>query len=82
MDFAIRLVNSDLGLPDRKGKFLGEFLLQKNSNQSCSSNFGEMGMEVGGLHVVKMTRGIVHVSFSLPEWQAVKLTFFTPCRRK
>ena len=26
-----------------------------------------------------MTCGLVHASYSLPEWQAVKLTFFTPC---
>ena len=29
-----------------------------------------------------MTRGLVHASYSLPEWQAVKLTFFVPCCRK
>ena len=26
-----------------------------------------------------MTCGLVHDSYSLPEWQAVKLTFFAPC---
>ena len=26
-----------------------------------------------------MTFGLVNVSFSLPEWQAVKMTFFAPC---
>ena len=26
-----------------------------------------------------MTCGLVHASYSLPEWQAVKLTFFAPC---
>ena len=25
-----------------------------------------------------MTRGLVHASYSLPEWQAIKLTFFAP----
>ena len=25
-----------------------------------------------------MTCGLVHTSYSLPEWQAVKLTFFAP----
>ena len=29
--------------------------------------------------LVEMTFGLVHVSYSLPEWQAVKLTFFAPC---
>ena len=27
-----------------------------------------------------MTCGLVHTSYSLPEWQAAKLTFFAPCR--
>ena len=26
-----------------------------------------------------MTCGLVHACYSLPEWQAVKLTFFAPC---
>ena len=26
-----------------------------------------------------MMFGLVNVSFSLPEWQAVKMTFFAPC---
>ena len=26
-----------------------------------------------------MTFGLVHASYSLPEWQAVKLAFFAPC---
>ena len=26
-----------------------------------------------------MTFGLVHASYTLPEWQAVKLTFFAPC---
>ena len=29
-----------------------------------------------GFGLVEMTRGLVHASYSLPEWQAVKLTFF------
>ena len=28
---------------------------------------------------VKMTFGLVNSSFSLPEWQAVKMIFFAPC---
>ena len=27
-----------------------------------------------------MTCGLVHASYSLPEWQALKLTFFAPCK--
>ena len=26
-----------------------------------------------------MTYGLVHASYSLPNWKAIKLTFFTPC---
>ena len=29
--------------------------------------------------LIEMTFGLVHASYSLPEWQAVKLTFFAPC---
>ena len=32
----------------------------------------------GQVLLVEMTCGLVHGSYSLPEWQAVKLTFFTP----
>ena len=38
VDFAIGLVNSILNLPDGQVIFLGKFKLQKNCNQSCSSN--------------------------------------------
>ena len=31
------------------------------------------------LGLVKMTSGLVNASFSLPEWQAVKMVFFAPC---
>ena len=31
------------------------------------------------LVLVEMICGLVHASYSLPEWQAVKLTFFAPC---
>ena len=31
------------------------------------------------LGLVKMTSGLVNASFSLPEWQAVKVIFFAPC---
>ena len=29
--------------------------------------------------LVKMTSGLVNASFSLPEWQAVKMIFFAAC---
>ena len=28
-----------------------------------------------------MTCGLLHASYSLPEWQAIKLTFFAPWNR-
>ena len=31
------------------------------------------------LGLVEMAFGIVYASFSLPEWQAVKMIFFAPC---
>ena len=31
------------------------------------------------LWLVEKTCGLVGASYSLPEWQAVKLTFFAPC---
>ena len=31
------------------------------------------------LGLVEIMFGLVNVSFSLPEWQAVKVTFFVPC---
>ena len=65
MDFAINLVNSNLNLLHRQVKFLGEFKLQKNCNQSCSSKiyWGQ----------VKMTRGLVHASYRLPSFPCTLL---------
>ena len=31
------------------------------------------------LGLVEMMSGLVNASFSLPEWQAVKMIFFAPC---
>ena len=31
-----------------------------------------------GLGLAEMTCGLVDASYNLPEWQAVKLTFFAP----
>ena len=36
---------------------------------------------LGLLGLVEMTSGLVNVSFSLPEWQAVKIIFFAPWTR-
>ena len=72
VDFAIGLVNSVFNWPDRQVKFFEEFKLQKNCeiNLLIKTFFG----------LVEMIFGLVNVSFSLPEWQAIKMTFFAPCR--
>ena len=70
VDFAIRLVNSVINLPDGQVKFFEEFKLQKY----CEINL----LIKTFLGLVEMMFGLVHVSFSLPEWQAVKMTFFAP----
>ena len=71
VDFVVGLVNSVLNLPDVQVRFFGKLKLQKNCNQSCSAkNF---------FWQVEMVFGLVHVSYSFPEWQPVKLTFFAPC---
>ena len=64
MDFAIGLY-SVLSMPDGH---LGALKLQKNFNQHCSSQMF--------FRLVEMTFGLVHASYSLPEWQAVRMTFF------
>ena len=70
VDFAIRLVNSVVNLPDEQVKYFDEFNLQKN----CEINSAQQ--KIWGL--VEMMFGLVIASFSLPEWQAVKVTFFAP----
>ena len=71
VDFAIGLVNSVINLPDGQVNFFEEFNLQKNCeiNLLIKTFCGQ----------VEMIFGLVNVSFSLPEWQAVKMTFFAPC---
>ena len=67
VDFAIRLVNSVINLPDRQVKFFEEFKLQKycQINLLIKTFFG----------LVEMMFGLVNVSLSLPKWQAVKNDF-------
>ena len=72
VDFAIGLVNSVINLPNGQVKFVEEFNLHKN----CEINL----LTKTFLGLVEMMFGLVNVSFSLPEWQAVKLTFFAPCK--
>ena len=68
--FAIGLVNSVINLPDGQVKFFEESKLQRN----CEINL----LVKTFLGLVEMMFGLVNVSFSLPEWQAVKVTFFAP----
>ena len=69
VDFAIGLVFFVL-CPTGKCCFFGKFKLQKDCYQSCQSK--------RALGIVEMTCWLVHAIYSLPEWQAVKLTFFAP----
>ena len=68
MDFAIGLVNSVINLRDGQVKFFEEFKLLKN----CEINL----LIKTFLGLVEMMFGLMNVSFSLPEWQALKMTFF------
>ena len=68
--FAIGLVNSVINLPDRQVEFFEESKLQRN----CEINL----LIKTFLGPVEMMFGLVNVSFSLPKWQAVKVTFFAP----
>ena len=65
------LVDFVINLPDGQMNFFEEFKLQKN----CEINL----LIKTFLGLVEMMFGLVNVSFSLPEWQAVKMTFFAPC---
>ena len=70
MNFAIGLVNSVINLPDGQMKLFEDFKLQKN----CEINV----LIKAFLGLVEMMFGLAYASLSLPEWQAVKLTFFAP----
>ena len=70
VDFAIRLVDSVFNWPDGQVKFFEEFTLQKY----CQINM----LIKTFLGLVQMLFWPVNVSFGLPEWQAVEITFFAP----
>ena len=70
VDFAIGLVNSVIKLPDGQVKLFEEFKLQKN----CEINL----LVKTFVGLVEMMLELVNVSFSLPEWQAVKMIFLAP----
>ena len=71
LDFAVGLVNSVINLPDGQLKFFEEYKLQKK----CEINL----LIKTFLGLAEMMVGLVNVSFSLPEWQAIKMAFFAPC---
>ena len=56
VDFATGLVKSVLNLPDRQVKFFGEFTVINPAHQK---EF---------FRLYKVTLGLVHSSYSLPEW--------------
>ena len=69
VDFAIGLVKSVLNLPDRQVNFFNRIqITEELSKQSAHQNL---------LGQVEMIFGLVNVGFSLPEWQAVKMTLHT-----
>ena len=70
VDFAIGLVNSVSNLPDGQVMFYEEF----NNRGTVKSIL--LVKKFWGL--VEMMSGLVNASFSLPEWQAVKMIFFAP----
>ena len=71
LDFAIGLVKSVFNLPD------GQVMFFEDSNNRRSVKSILLDEKLLGL--VEMTSGLVNASFSLPEWQAVKMIFFAPC---
>ena len=71
VDFAIGLVIFVLNLPGGQVLFLWEIHIAGIViNPANQKGFGGLA---------EMTCGLVHASYSFPKWQAVKLTFFTPC---
>ena len=72
VDFAIGLVNSVLDLPNGQVMCFEEFKLKKSCeiNSAHQRAFGASWNDVWASNAF----------FSLPEWQAVKMTFFAPWR--
>ena len=70
VDFAIRLLNSVLNLPDGQVIF---FLENSNYRRNVINPAHQLFFRL-----VEMLFSLVQASYSLPEWQAVKLTFFAP----
>ena len=72
VDFVIGLVIFVLNLPD------GQVFVFGNSNYRITGLYSILLIKKG-LGLVEMTCGLVYANYSLPKWQAVKLTFFVPC---
>ena len=70
-DFAIGLVNSVFNLPDGKVMLFEEISKHRRTVKSILLVKKFLGL-------VEMTPGLVNASFSLPEWQALKMIFFAP----
>ena len=70
VDFAIGLVISVLDLPDGQVNKLGGNSNYRRTVTNAHQNFV--------FRLVEMAFGLVHASYSLSKWQAVKLTFFAP----
>ena len=66
VDFVIGLVNSVFNLP------VGQVKYERTVKSIL--------LVKKFLGLVKMTSWLVNASFSLPEWQGVKMIFFAPCR--
>jgi len=71
VDFAFRLVNSVLNLPERQVMFFEEFKLKRNCeiNSACKKAFGASWNDVWASKCYLQL---------MPEWQAVKMLFFAP----
>ena len=71
VDFAAGLVNPVLNLSEGQVVFVGENSKYRRTVTSAAhENFFWATLKILGL---------VHTSNNLPEWQAVKPTFFAPC---
>ena len=73
VDFAIGVVNSVFNLPN------GQVLFLSNSNKGRTVKSILLVKKLLGLG--ETTSGLVNASFSLPEWQVVKMIFFAPCKK-
>ena len=72
VDFAIGLASSALKLPD------GQVMFHGNSNHKRTTVIKPVYQKLYFV-LVEITFRLVHASYSLPEWEAVKLPFFAPC---